>query len=64
MFKSKKTLKDLLSSFESLLSDLKTFVSDKCKEIAELESRLDVATSEKAQAEQIVRNLEQFLAKD
>jgi len=64
MFKNKKTLKDLLSSFESLLSDLKTFVSDKYKEIAELESRLEVVTSEKVQAEQIIRNLEQFLAKD
>jgi len=47
-----------------LLSDLKTFVSDKYKEIVELESRLDVATSEKAQAEQIIKNLEQFLVKD
>jgi len=63
MFKGKRTLKDLLSSFESLLSELKVFVSEKYKEIAELENKLDLAKSEKEQAEQIVKNLEQFLAK-
>jgi cell shape-determining protein MreC len=63
MFKGKRTLKDLLSSFEGLLSDLKVFVSEKYKEIAELENKLDLVKSEKEQAEQIVKNLEQFLAK-